>query len=918
MPLLSNKYVLAGLMVTVCLGAWSFIFNDSVDYNTEVKPIINKKCISCHGGVKKKAGFSLLFRSEALAPTESGKPAIIPGDPGASEMIRRLTLHDPEERMPYKEEPLSEEEISILTKWVKQGAKWGDHWAYVPVAAPEVPVQKGWLGLFPSKHKDWVKNEIDWFILDKLRDKDLEPSNEADKQTLLRRAALDIIGMPAPEAIGAWYLQNKAPDAYEKLVDTLLQLPAYGERWAGMWLDLARYADTKGYERDDIRYIWRYRDWLIKSFNEDKPYDVFLQEQLAGDMLPNPTDEQLIATAFHRNTMTNDEGGTDNEEFRIAAVLDRVNTTWEVLMGTSFNCVQCHSHPYDPFKHEEYYKFMAFFNNTRDEDTYSDYPVLYEYNKEDTANFRKFSDWAGKHLSKQEADVVMNFVKTKYPSYNSLKSDRFVNAELVDTKWLGMRDKGEARVANIHLTGKTRMLFRYIAFVPDGKLEIHTDSLNGPLLLRVDLPQSKDFKWTVYDGKIPSFTGNRDLYFRYRSSSLKKDYTGIFFDWLHFTTDFPHSKPGADSAYKWYYRLVSAGNATVTPIMLENPDYMRRTTRIFERGNWTAQTGEVQPDVPGSLIPMPADAPRNRLGLARWITDKKNPLTSRTIVNRIWEQLFGQGIAETLEDMGTQGIPPTHPELLDHLSYRLMFSHDWSLKKLIREIVTSATYRQDSRVTPEGLEKDRFNKYYARGPRVRLSAEQIRDQALAVSGAMDPQLYGPSAKPWQPDGIWNSPYSGHEQWENDLGSSRFRRGLYTYWKRTSAYPSMLNFDAMAREVCTSRRIRTNTPLQALTLLNDKAYLDISREFAYNLRDKKLERDAAIREAFTKAVGRPPTPADLQTFTRLYETSLSRYRADADATCEMVGLQNEYNNAETAALIVVVNSIMNLDEVITKP
>ena len=337
-----------------------------VDFSADVKPIINKKCIICHGGVRAKSGFSLLFRDLALAKTKSGKRAIIPGDPEGSELIRRINETDPDERMPYKHERLSDEEISTLTRWIKQGAKWGDHWAYVPVKQTVVP----------DISNEWISNDVDRFIYKKLEEQKLEPSPIADKATLLRRVSLDLTGMYPSSSLAEKYLKSNDNKAYETLVDSLLASPHFGERWASMWLDLARYADSKGYEADHNREIWKYRDWVIKAFNEDKPYDKFLEEQIAGDLLPDPTDAQYIATAFSRNSMTNDEGGTDNEEFRTAAVLDRVNTTWEALMGTTFSCVQCHSHPYDPFRHEEYYSFAAYFNNTRDEDQNPEYPFL--------------------------------------------------------------------------------------------------------------------------------------------------------------------------------------------------------------------------------------------------------------------------------------------------------------------------------------------------------------------------------------------------------------------------------------------------------------------------------------------------------------------------------------------------------------
>jgi hypothetical protein len=378
MRFLKYKKIFA-IITVLAVAVTVFTYSTStqtIDFSTQVKPIINKNCISCHGGVKRQADFSLLFRADALAKTKSGKFAIIPGDPDHSEMIRRLTLDDPEERMPYRHAPLKQEEINTLRKWIKQGAQWGDHWAYVPIKPEEVPKPtSSLLGLIPAKKNKWVKNDIDYFIYDKLQQEKLQPSPEADKATLLRRVSFDLTGLPPSDKLVEQFLKDTSGKAYEKLVDGLLASPHYGEHLTAMWLDLARYADTKGYERDDSRQIWKYRDWLIKAFNNDKPYDQFLIDQLAGDLFLDASDEQFIATAFNRNTLTNDEGGTDNEEFRTAAVLDRVNTTWEALMGTTFSCVQCHSHPYDPFRHEEYYKFMAFFNNTRDEDTFDDYPL---------------------------------------------------------------------------------------------------------------------------------------------------------------------------------------------------------------------------------------------------------------------------------------------------------------------------------------------------------------------------------------------------------------------------------------------------------------------------------------------------------------------------------------------------------------
>jgi hypothetical protein len=908
MRFLASKKILFTILV---LAGAVFVFtfstgHSTVDFNTEVKPIFNKKCITCHGGVKRQGGFSVLFRSEALANTESGKPAIIPGEPGKSELIRRLTLNDPEERMPYKHDPLTEDEISTLKKWIKQGAQWGDHWAYVPVQKREVP----------GAGDDWSKNAIDHFIYEKLEEQDLEPSAEAGKTVLLRRAALDIIGMPANTSLVKKYLADNSPKAYETLVDSLLASPHYGEKWTAMWLDLARYADTKGYERDDSRVIWRYRDWLIDAFNNDMPYDRFLTEQIAGDLLPNPTDAQYIATAFHRNTMTNDEGGTDNEEFRTAAVLDRVNTTWEVLMGTTFACVQCHSHPYDPFKHDEYYKFVAFFNNSRDDDTEEDYPLLRHFSEDDQMKLKAVTKWLEKNTSVDKAKKWNTFLKTWEPSIHSLNADKFINSELMDTKWLVFRNNGSARLKQVNLRDIDQLVVRYSSWKPGGSWAIRLDSANGPLLKTIIPVQKQGFQFLQID--FPKQSGIHDIYITYQNPNLKNpDENGLVFDWFHFTEQFPgKDQPGFDLTYQTYWLLLQTPMPT-TPVMMENPDALRRTTNVFERGNWLVKGDEVSADVPNSLQPLPANAPRNRMGLAMWMTDKKNPLVARTIVNRVWEQIFGTGLVETLEDMGTQGATPTHVELLDYLSYQFMNEYKWSVKKLVKEIVMSATYKQDSKVNPELLEKDPNNKYYARGARVRLSAEQIRDQALSISGLLYEKMKGPSVFPYQPKGLWLSPWNGAD-WITSAGEEKYRRAMYTYWKRTSPYPAMMTFDGAAREVCTSRRIRTNTPLQALVTLNDESYIEMSRQFAYRMqKEGGNDIQQQISKGYEIATGKAAPVKIVQVMMNLYKESLGKFQKDKDKTCEMVGIMDEHNTPQTAALIVVANALLNLDELITK-
>jgi hypothetical protein len=895
--------VIALLLVAVLVFTFS---THTIDFNTEVKPILNKKCITCHGGVKRQGGFSLLFRSEALANTESGKPAIVPGQPGSSEMIRRLTLKDPEERMPYKHDPLTQDEINTLTQWIKQGAQWGDHWAYVPVKPVTVPAT-GYTG---------AVNNIDQFIYEKLEQAELKPSPQADKATLLRRVSLDLTGMLAGDTLSQSFLRSNSPAAYEQLVDSLLASPHFGEKWAAMWLDIARYADTKGYERDDRRSIWHYRDWLINAFKDDKPYDVFLTEQIAGDLLPDPTDSQYIATAFHRNTMTNDEGGTDNEEFRTSAVLDRVNATWEGVMGTTFACVQCHSHPYDPFTHDEYYKFMAFFNDTRDDDTYEDYPILRHFTDSMDQEMGVLVDWITKQSSAEKALHWKRFLKTWEPSIHSIAADQLVNSALADTKWLSCRNHSSTRLQKVNLDNKTQLLMRYSTGLKDGVLLIHEDSAAGPVVKKIILPVTKG--WQTFRFDLAAVSGTHDLYLTYSSPSLKNpEANGVTFNWFHFEEAFP----GKDQAGyqqnidRWWWLLNV--NVPGTPVMMDNPADLHRPTQVFERGNWLVKGKTVQPEVPHALNKFPAGAPNNRLGLAMWITSTENPLTARTMVNRIWEQFFGTGLAETLEDLGTQGIQPTHRELMDYLSYRLMHEYKWSLKKLMKEIVLSATYRQDSKLSPEALEKDPFNKLYARGARVRLSAEQVRDQGLCISGLISHTMYGPSVFPYQPDGIWMSPWNG-ALWQNDLGQNAHRRALYTYWKRTAPYPSMITFDGALREACTARRIRTNTPLQALVTLNDEVYLDMARHFAYRMQLLAPNNpEQQIQKGYEQALYKPITPGKLQVLTNLYNTALHTYKNDKDKTCEMIGVMDEHNNPETAALVVVANAMLNLDELITK-
>ncbi len=906
--------ILGAVLLALTLGRQ----RKPIDFSDQVKPILNKKCITCHGGVRRKGGFSVLFRSEALAKTESGKRAIIPGDPDHSELIKRVTNRDPEERMPYRHEPLTADEISILRQWIKEGAPWGDHWAFVPVRSVQIPQPKAsWFGLVPARKPDWVVNNIDYFIYDKLQQEKLTPSAQAEKATLLRRVSLDLTGLPPTDSLARQFFSDTSSSSYEQLVDRLLGSAHFGERWAALWLDLARYADTKGYERDDSRSIWRYRDWLIRAFNSDMPYDQFLTEQIAGDLLPNPSDDQYIATAFHRNTMTNDEGGTDNEEFRTAAVLDRVNTTWEALMGTTFGCVQCHSHPYDPFTHDEYYQFMAFFNDTRDEDTYGDYPLLRSFSAEQRRRLDSLTTWLAREVSAGQAQATNRFLRTWQPSINSLTADKFTNSELADSKWLIFRNHGVARLRAVDLQGARNLIYRYISWSGSGVWTMHLDRPDGVALASVREKKAED--WTIASLDFPVQSGVHDIYLTYENPALKKPTeSGMQFDWFHYGDGFPGAgRPGHDQYQRLFWTLLTASVPT-TPVMMDNPADMHRVTQVFERGNWLVKGKVVEPSVPHALNPLPPGAPRNRMGLAMWLVNDQNPLVSRALVNRLWEQLFGTGLVETLEDLGTQGAAPSHQELLDYLAWTFMHEDQWSIKKILKEMVMSATYRQDSRVAHDALQKDPFNRWYARGSRVRLSAEQVRDQALSISGLLSQKMFGPSVMPYQPKGIWLSPWNGQD-WVASQGEDQYRRALYTYWKRTAPYPSMITFDGASREVCTARRIRTNTPLQALVTLNDEVYVDAARHFAYRMQREAPGSDVArqITRGYEMALHAPIAQAKLDVLERLYAEALQKFQSDPDKTCQMIGVMDEHDNPQTAALVVVANAMLNLDELITK-
>lgn len=918
---MKNKVLIFSLLTISILVGCLFTFDNGsepVDFSTDVKPILNKHCISCHGGVKKNGGFSLLFEEEAFAVTESGMKAIIPGEASQSEFINRLTLDDPELRMPYNAPPLTREEIDILTRWVDEGAKWGEHWAYSLPEKVEIPKTFSFAGFFKD-NSSGIFNNIDYFILDKHKERGLSFSPEAEKETLLRRLFLDLVGVPPSLEEVEAFVKDESHDAYERRVDSLLLSPQYGEKWASWWLDMARYADTKGYEKDAFREIWAFRDWVIKAFNKDMPFDEFTIEQLAGDLLPEPTKDQLIATAFHRNTLNNDEGGTDSEEFRVSAVIDRVNTTYQVWMSTTFECVQCHSHTYDPFKFEEYYESFAFFNNTRDEDTEGDHPKLRFYKDLEARQVDSIKSWLA---DKGNVDLVKSvdlFLHTLEPKIHAHYSDELTNAALYDTKWLGVRHGGHARLKNIVLDGKRQIYMNFWTSLNGGNMEVRKGSIDGPLLANVSLPVTQGRRVIVSD--INESSGVHDLYLVFRNSSAHKDQPICMIEWFAFREGFPKNTIKEDfDVQKRFLKLINTHPSSV-PVMVENPEDMRRKTYVFEGGNWLAHGEEVKPKVPAVLNDFPKNAPENRLGFSQWIVSKDNPLTARTLVNRIWAQLFGRGLVEPLGDMGTQSDLPIHKELLDYLALDLMHQQEWRIKGLLKNIVMSSTYRQSSSLNNKQVEKDPENEYLSRGPRFRLSAEQIRDQALKVSGLLSDKMYGPSVMPYQPDGVWMTVYSG-ETWRKSKGEDQYRRGVYTFIKRTSPYPSFISFDASSREVCLVERVRTNTPLQALTTLNDPVYIEAAKHLA-ELMEKEGEgiRERVIEAGYRRIMFKKPSKDKIVALEKLHQQALENFKSDPEKAANFIGESLKDKNEEElvlqAAYMVIANALLNLDEFLTK-
>ncbi len=933
----------------------------TTEFNRDIRPLFARHCTACHGGVKAAGKLSFLYRDQALAAGKSGERAIVPGRPEASEVIRRVTSNNPDEMMPRPDHGprLTDVEVATLRRWIQEGAVWSEHWSFVPPAEPARP---------KLANRKWPRSTADEFILAKLEAEGLKPSPEATPAEWLRRVSLDLTGLPPiPEEFAAFEADRArdAAGAKERVVDRLLGSPAYGERWAAMWLDLARYSDTFGFEKDPHRDIWPWRDWVIRAFNADLPFDQFTVRQLAGDLLRHPTADDVLASAFHRNTQNNTEGGTDDEEYRTVAVLDRVNTTWTVWQATTFGCVQCHSHPYDPFPQRDYYRFAAFFNNSEDCDQNDDYPRWILPNEE-----AKRDDGVSLQVEIREQREALNrsglAVAGEVKEWKPLvPSSAQASGGTLTVGADGQIQAGGTLPVSVRYTIKTPAVAGMTAL----RIDIQPESPNprhaperGQIFSKLTATVSGSagtnrpvkLKDVVVDylagprdpqkvlegdgglGSYPVMTGPRwgviileepltveegamlELVFEHGIASN----SGVQGCALrHFAlasttdqrmTDFVRSPERREAWKSWRAsrdRLKDFPGLAV-PVMVERSDAAVRETRVFVRGNRATLDEVVEPGMPAVVQPPKKNGRMNRLDMARWLVGDANPLAARVLANRLWAELFGRGLVETLEDFGTSGQKPTHPELLDHLALRLRGELHWSVKRFLRELALSSTYAQSARVPAKLLEKDPANRLFARGPRARLTAEMVRDQALSVSGLLSRKQFGPPVYPPQPEGVWSTVYSG-DSWKTSKGEDRYRRGIYTYCRRTSGYPLFLTFDAPTRDACTARRIPSNTPLQALNTLNDPAFVEMAQALAGWMESAGLTPRDRIEAGCRRLTLEKPRAELVAPLVKLYEGAVGDYRNDL-ASAAQLG-----STPERAALVLVANTLLNLDPFLTR-
>jgi hypothetical protein len=1002
-----------------------------IDFVKDIQPILENRCYECHSAQKHKAELRWDVKKLALKGGESG-PAIIPGKSAESRMVQLVSGMNPDLVMPQKGERLAPEQIGLLRAWIDQGANWPDgvdkvgytdpkdHWAFKSPVRPREPV---------VRNKAWARNAIDKFILAKLETESLAPSPEADRATLIRRLSLDLTGLPPKIEEIDRFLADTSDRAYEDLVERLLSSPHYGECWGRHWLDVARYADSNGFEKDATRSIWPYRDWVIKAFNRDLPFDQFTIEQLAGDLLPEPTLEQRVATGFLRNSMMKQEGGIEPEQFRVETIIDRMDAVGRAWLGLTIACAQCHNHKYDPISQKEYYQLFAFLNNDNEPSIEVPTPEQRKKRDEITNKVRSMIDQAisdtpdlDEKMSEWEKSIAnaagnwtvlapsewLNFA-TKYEkqSDGSLLGGGDVKPGAVTHIWVdttltnitgfcveammhpnlpyggpGLVAKGSwllkeftaEAYAITNATVTNKIVFRRAladmeapGFSVTNAIDGNTEK-GGWTAATVPVRRNSEHR-AVFECAEPirGFPGGTRLKFAvYQKHSNGDGHNGVVdteskldcHTFGHFrisATTEPApltvdpltkeqralltrtaSRTGEEKrqlfdVYRFHATNFAKLNKEIdntltnwvyapTTLALQ-PRAEPRPAHIFKRGDWQRPGPEVSPDTPAILHPFPKDAPRSRLGFAKWLVDRKNPTTARAIVNRIWQVYFGQGLVTTPEDFGTRVDAPSHPELLDWLACEFMDS-GWSFKRIHGLITQSATYRQSSKVTPELYAKDPYNRLLARGPRFRVEAETVQDIALAASGLLNPKVGGPSVRPPIPSSVGDTVYGGFA-WPESTGEDRYRRGMYTFWKRSLPFPSLLAFDAPPAETACTRRVRSNTPLQALTTLNEKTFVEAAQAMGLRIMKQGGDDDRhRATYAFRLSTGRTPSEPELQSVVSFYDEQF-RYFEDRTSDALKVGsisqtnIPPNVNLHKVAAWAMVTRALLNLDETITK-
>jgi hypothetical protein len=996
-----------------------------IDFNREIRPILSEHCFACHGLDDPQGGLRLDFAEFAYKGGKSGFPAITPGDLEESEILHRVVSTEEDDQMPPKGEPLKPEQIKLLRQWIASGAEYAMHWAYVVPQRTTLPkVEK----------KDFVKTPIDHFILSKLEEKEWAPSEPEKKEKWIRRVSLGLTGLPPTLQEFENFVHDDSSRAREKVVDRLLASPRYGEHWARQWLDLARYADSNGFQADQLRDSWAFRDWVINAINQDMPFDQFTIEQIAGDLLPNATIDQKIATGFHRTPTCNVEAGVHPEENRVNQVFDRVNATGTTWLGTTLECAQCHSHKYDPFSQEEYFQMFAFFNNTPLEvENKSGKGVSYDFwgpkmdlplptdkqkqrdslnaelevKKEELAILdkevkRNYKEWTQQKLAvRKEKEPEWQVLtptkafsdggenlriakdrsllaegksgdKSTYQIEVSVPAGTYKSIQMETMLHKSMKQNGPGRNTTnsnpnfvltemiIKLEGLSKPLdfgevvadFNQAGFLPEQLFDGNLNTRNGwaispefgkahwvqaefaePLVLSEDSKLHIEMKHLYGGGRNvgrPRFSLSTDgvkkskadknrlhelLAKEKRNGKEEKELRAIF--------DQEHPKLLAlQKKVEGLEKSLKKVTPPTTLVMVEMDE--KRDTHVMARGSYLSPKQKVEADVPQVLNDWNPKWPKNRLGLAKWLVDPENPLTARVVVNRWWGQFFGSGIVSTEEDFGSQSEPSTHPGLLDWLAVEFM-EKGWSMKHIHKLIALSGTYGQSSKVTSSMLERDANNRFFLRGPRFRMTAEMIRDNGLQVAGLLSDKMGGPPIYPPQPDGLWRQTGRNEPKYIAAKTEDRFRRGIYVIWRRAAPFASFVNFDGPDRASCHPKRSRTNTPLQALTLLNDQAYVEMALGFAVSILEKTEGQSdkGRVIHAVRRALSRDPSAREIEVLLSLLNEQSERLKSDSLiaksllSQAPQIEVSEKLDSDEVGAWFFVANALLNLDETITK-